>query len=469
MIHYFERTVVYRAFNKCNWDNWEEWPEGSEPHHSAVLGDPQIVDAFSYPTRPAILMALTRILSDNYLHRNYQIMHKVLKQHSTLFVGDLFDGGREWNDTDWFPEFDRFVSIFPKQENNRRYWPVPGNHDVGFGTGIKYRNYKRFRAYFGSTEDYTVLGNHSVVFLDTVSLSDTDNKDISGAMTEFLQSMKDDDHPSKKYPRIVITHVPLYRDPEMQQCGPWRDSPNKFPLMKGVQYQTVIEYKYSREILDWIKPKLILSGDDHDYCHVRHPLDRSGLDANDHTYSHGKDTVGRQFADEITVKTTAMTGGQRWPAVQLLSLWNPIDKVGESLNPANEEQWHDTGDQTVLHDTYESHLCFLPDFIFPIICYSVLAVISFGSLFLCTILPRITAKLQHILTSVRFTNKKDEILPLTEGGSFKGKSIGRSSLIKQLLLDWQLPNKASWSSFLVQSLLLGAFILYAFHKAYTSI
>ncbi|VEU20517.1 DEKNAAC101239, partial [Brettanomyces naardenensis] len=51
-IHYFERTVVYRAFNKCQWSNWEKWSDDSYPHHAVVIGDPQIVDAFSYPTRP---------------------------------------------------------------------------------------------------------------------------------------------------------------------------------------------------------------------------------------------------------------------------------------------------------------------------------------------------------------------------------------------------------------------------------
>lgn len=468
-IHYFERTAVYSAFGKCNWRKWEQWPKDSDPHHSIIIGDPQIVDAFSYPTRPGPLMWLTRILADNYLHRNYELMNRVLKQHSTIFVGDLFDGGREWKDKDWFQEFDRFNRVFPEQKDNRAYQQIPGNHDVGFGTGISYDVYKRFKTFFGDADTYVTLGNHTIILLDTVSLSDTDNDLVAKSSREFLESFQKPDHPAKKFPRIVITHVPLYRNPKDQKCGRYRESSKLFPIVKGKQYQTVIEYKYSREILDWIKPKLILSGDDHDYCHIRHPLSRSGLDKQDHIYDENHDSVGRDFSDEITVKSSAMTGGIRWPAIQMLSLWNPGEEGG--LNPADSEIWQETGSQTVLHDTFESHLCYLPDFLRPLIWYGVLAVISYLSLFFCTVLPYQASKLESRLSNLPIFRQKREILPLSEkltDDQFKAK-FSKKPILVNLLLDWQLPIRPDWSSFVIDTAILTVFIIYTFHRSITSI
>lgn len=468
-IHYFERTAVLSAFNKCKWENWEQWSKDSDPHHSIIIGDPQIVDAFSYPSRPGLLMWLTRVLADNYHQRNYRLMNKVLKQHSTIFVGDLFDGGREWQDKDWFKEFDRFNRIFPTQKNNRVYQQVPGNHDVGFGTGISYDVYKRFKTFFGDADTYVTLGNHTIILLDTVSLSDSENELVAKSSREFLNSLQREDHPAKELPRIVITHVPLYRNPKEQKCGRYRESTKLFPIVKGKQYQTVIEYKYSREILDWIKPKLILSGDDHDYCHVRHPLGISGLDEQDHVYNEGHDSVGRDFSDEITVKSSAMTGGIRWPAVQLLSLWNPGENIG--LNPADSEIWQETCRQTVLHDTFESHLCYLPDFLMPLIWYGVLAVISYLTLFFCTVLPVQASKLESLLAALPIFRQKREILPLSEklqNDQFKAKAFKRS-VMANILCDWQLPIRPDWLSFAVESVVLTAFIMYAFQRSITSI
>ncbi|GMF05349.1 unnamed protein product [Ambrosiozyma monospora] len=156
-VHYFERTYVYSTIKKCAWSGWEDWPAGSDPHHSVVIGDPQIVDAFSYPDRPNIITRITQSLSDNYLHRNHVIYNKVLKPHTTLFVGDLFDGGREWEDDIWFEEYERFHEIFNEVDGNRVFKALPGNHDIGFGNTVKTPTYQRFKTFFGDVNDYVVL------------------------------------------------------------------------------------------------------------------------------------------------------------------------------------------------------------------------------------------------------------------------------------------------------------------------
>lgn len=137
-----------------------------------------------------------------------------------------------------------------------------------------------------------------MVLLDSISLSHPD-KLIRKEPDNFLDQLNN--RISSTFPRILLTHVPLFRNPATQTCGPHREKRKPFPLQRGDQYQTVIEYEISRRILNTIKPTLIFAGDDHDYCDITQEYDGGA-------------------AREITVKSAAMTGGIKHPAVQLLSL-----------------------------------------------------------------------------------------------------------------------------------------------------
>lgn len=117
---------------------------------------------------------------------------------TVLFLGDLFDGGREWStalgaskeaesvdkrwrkygQNFWLKEYIRFGRIFYDtwiQGGQRPYRKIitslPGNHDLGLGMGIRVPVRKRFNTYFGSGNRIDFIGNHSFVSLDTVSLS----------------------------------------------------------------------------------------------------------------------------------------------------------------------------------------------------------------------------------------------------------------------------------------------------------
>ncbi|SCU81817.1 LADA_0C01244g1_1 [Lachancea dasiensis] len=324
LIQYYEVSVVKRAMKRCQWSNWEEWPETATPHHMAVLADPQIMDAHSYPGRPWIANYFTQQVVDNYHARNWKYMHHILDPHSTFFLGDLFDGGRRWNDSDWMQEYKRFNQIFPKKPNRLTVMSLPGNHDIGFGDTVIPESWARFSTYFGDPSSKWDVGNHTIVLLDTISLSDSQNEAISAVPREFLDRF---DESPRSTPRVLMTHVPLWRDPNKQLCGAKRESQKPFPMAKGEQYQTVIDWGLSQEVLQKIEPSLVLSGDDHDYCHI------------EHTYLSDR---GSTRADEITVKSCAMNMGISRPAIQLLSLYNP-DLLSTSK------------------DTYHTNICYLPD------------------------------------------------------------------------------------------------------------
>lgn len=115
-----------------------------------------------------------------------------------FFLGDLFDGGREWStrtstspekqyrrygDDFWMNEYRRFGDIFfkhwgdggmqprPGQPGRRIISSLPGNHDLGFARGVQVGVRDRFNAYFGDGNRIDIIANHTFVSIDSVSLS----------------------------------------------------------------------------------------------------------------------------------------------------------------------------------------------------------------------------------------------------------------------------------------------------------
>ncbi|OWB65531.1 hypothetical protein B5S33_g3064 [[Candida] boidinii] len=466
-IHFCERTYVYNTIKRCQWDQWEDWSHDGNPvssavnpYHSVIIGDPQIIDEFSYPNRTVgTFLKISQFIVDNYLHRNHVYIKKLLNPDSILFVGDLFDGGRDAENEAWYDEYKRFNKIFNKFEDTKMITSIPGNHDVGFGDGVKSDVLNRFKTFFGDANDYLIMGNHSLILMDTVSLSNVENKEVNRESSYFLNSLNDKTHKIHKYPKILLTHVPLYRFTERQLCGPLRERTNKrFPVMKGKQYQTVIEYDISQRILNAIKPKIIFSGDDHDYCHIRHPLQH----ADDPSSIKGS---GESFTDEITVKSSAMTGGIKKPAVQLLSLWNPLD-ANDIETRDKDYIFEETGGLVVRHDTLQSRICYLPEGYHSIRIYVTLLLFNIISFIVVFIPHRMSFKIMkfyHKLNSLILNNNNRNsdytLLPMNKdkpsliakqknGGGFK------DTLLKLLNKDWEISDKID-----IKSLLLNVIVI----------
>ena len=133
-----------------------------------------------------------------------------------LFLGDLFDGGREWATVDskspdkryhkykdnfWLKEYGRFGNIFDKiwsessaavrvgQPGRKMISSLPGNHDLGFAAGIQKPVRKRFNTYFGEGNRVDVIANHTFVSIDAVSLSAMDSQ--AGTDQELYQPTVD--------------------------------------------------------------------------------------------------------------------------------------------------------------------------------------------------------------------------------------------------------------------------------------
>lgn len=462
------------------------------------IADPQLIDPHSYPDRPWPLQPLTFAHTDNYLKRSYIQLQELLHPDTIFFLGDLFDGGREWktdhgNTEDpewadgqrpqqeqqyvagwrkkygerfWLKEYNRFGKIFFEHWNDGGAEPnegqrgrkiiatLPGNHDLGFGDKIKIPIRERFETYFGEGNRVDVIANHTFVSIDSVSLSAGSSERpkeevdaITGPVENFLsrvQSLKrkavarelsyqqgvertfhhprvvedldqvDFSHMSTMdpgpetadFPTILLTHVPLYREPGTP-CGPlrerWppspppdgqteplqRDDRNAISVQRGYQYQNVLSEADSVRLISTIGNVVnAFSGDDHDYCEIVH-------------------TPQKNNVREITVKSMSWAMGIRRPGFLMVSMWNPVDADGHPLHSM--KTGHGSSDMTTASPTLESHLCLLPDQIGILIRYGILVAIS-----LLALLTR--AFLQPILNLKPFvtppTDTGDSDLPL---------------------------------------------------------
>lgn len=293
IVLYAEWIYPSKAFRQC------KWPLRDHAKHVAIISDPQIIDNYSYPGRMGILRSITEKVTDRFMARNFRLLHRRLKPDAIVFLGDLMDGGRNWEDDAWELEFQRYRRIFPISPSVVQMENLPGNHDIGCMKDIIPHSYERFEEHFGSANQVYSLGGVSLVTLDTNALMDTARPSIHGPARELLNNISS--HRDKYGPIILFSHIPLHR-PENSPCGFERESSKSLSWVYGHQYITEVDVALSNEILEKLKPTYIFSGDDHDYCKFTHEFGDN------------------EHSEEITLKSFSMAMSVKKPGFQLLSL-----------------------------------------------------------------------------------------------------------------------------------------------------
>lgn len=412
------------------------------------------------------------------MRRSFSTIQRNLAPDSVLFLGDLFDGGREWatgttsspekrykgyKDSYWRKEYRRFVKVFSDQwhegdagsmspRGRKMVASLPGNHDLGFGSGIQVPVRERFQTFFGKGNRVDIIGNHTFVSIDTVSLSAMDQPDPttgssgagSGANQEiwkdaahfldnasfhkakaeseemrllrnqteghsFEYKLADIQEPTLHegpqpegigLPTILLSHVPLFRQPATP-CGPNRehyppsadgelehDERNSITIGAGYQYQNALTPTISKDLVTKAGPNIV---------HV--------YSGDDHDYC---EISHREFSGspkEITVKSLSWAMGIRRPGFVLTSLWNPIDsETGKSIqsNPGA---------------TLQNHLCLMPDQLSVFIYYGTILALSLAILLVRSAITVLRAS---------ESGSAPPVLPLSEHRPYPSQDMGPS-------------------------------------------
>lgn len=381
---------------------------------------------------------MTVLYTDLYLGRAYRSLQQSLRPDATIFLGDLFDGGREWGTPQssspeerykkygskfWLKEYVRFSNLFLRSWNDggptasraepagrRILASIPGNHDLGFAAGIQPAVKSRFDAYFGPLNRVDVIGNHSFVSLDSVSLSAMDQVDpetgssgagdgsaAATATSKIWKPVEDFLVDAKNTRARAIEHTcrtqfnwnnpegDLLLSPVLQDVQPARPPPPdavrrqspaqplheissaSFPTIvlshvplfrsgttscgpmreRGTAIPLQAGYQYQNVLTPLISQDIVK--------HLRQEEVTQIYSGDDHDYCEIEHSEFTGRPKEITVKSMSWAMGVRVPGVQLVSLWNPVDceKVMSRSTPASEAP--------TPRDTIQNHLCLLPD------------------------------------------------------------------------------------------------------------
>lgn len=243
-----------------------EWPliDAKNDSHVLVVSDPQLIDRNCY----SVFVTSRAWISDLFMSRAFSKLMRHSKPDSVVFLGDLLDGGREWEDVEYNIEMNRFHWIFGhKKSGNDRIFH-PGNHDIGIGNTLVVKAAERFKATYDTELNLTrTIQNVTFVSINSLGLVEIDQNPLGNETVEFIEKFQS---PSNNT-IILLSHIPLYR-PDNTYCGPLRSlfARKTINQYRGHQYQNLLAQSTSEWLIEKLKPSLILSGDDHDICHYSH-------------------------------------------------------------------------------------------------------------------------------------------------------------------------------------------------------
>ncbi|WVR09143.1 hypothetical protein IAU60_006205 [Kwoniella sp. DSM 27419] len=317
LVIWFEVGDFFHSLSTCRFP--DSILRRSHPHikdppaHVVLLADTHVPHpVLSYPpdSRPWVNW-IKQQMDELFMRKSWNVVMRLGRVDAVIVLGDMLDCGRGvMSDAEYEDYHGLFRSIFRLPEGTPMHF-VPGNHDIPLGPNRLFspQSRDRYAAHFSPPNTILPIANHSLIMLDAVGLVEEDYRryaaemqfgewdGLEGGVIEFVKDLGDT---PPTQPRILISHIPLAR-PEASTCGPLRE---KGRILKGAGpgYQNLLGSETSRFLLEALKPSVVFSGDDHDYCEYRHP------------------TGG---VKEVTIKSFSSSTGIRRPGFQLLSLVPP--------------------------------------------------------------------------------------------------------------------------------------------------
>uniref|UniRef100_A0A5B7B5Z3 Calcineurin-like phosphoesterase domain-containing protein n=1 Tax=Davidia involucrata TaxID=16924 RepID=A0A5B7B5Z3_DAVIN len=320
----------------------------------AVVTDPQLMDKTSLHLAPkSLALEIAQFYTDLFMRRAFMASVLPFKPDVILFLGDYFDGGPYLSDEEWQESLSRFKRDFDLnilESTNIQVHYLPGNHDIGYAALVSRmpKVIRRYEDEFGTRNYRFTIGKVDFIAVDAQTLDGHSQGNQTSATWNFIKNVSKD---TSLTPRVLLTHIPLYR-PDGTSCGPHRASPiisqrvTRAAHDQEILYQNYITEESTNNLLDLIRPVLILSGHDHDQCAVTH-MSKYGP------------------VREYTVGTISWQQGNLYPSFMLLSATNLAFPNASSSE-----------------DAISTHLCFLPVQLYIYIWYLSLFVLTLLALLL---------------------------------------------------------------------------------------
>ncbi|KAH8985697.1 hypothetical protein EDB92DRAFT_1881946 [Lactarius akahatsu] len=283
------------------------WPVPAKGNGDAdtrvlLVADAQVPDprALAHTESRLGTRYVAELAREVYVRRAWRTT-RLMRPHVVLFLGDMLKTGRSVRSDDEF-------AAYPAVEV--RY--IPGNADVDLGVSSPFSKHvrQRYERHFGRANQLLAAANHSLVLLDAPGIVDEDYMragpgtsfeewiPLRDGAIEFVKGLAGLEQPG---PTILFSHIPLHRA-ESKQCGPLRE---RGTIHRGVGHgwQKTLGKQTSAFLLETLRPAIVFSADDRDYCDVTHALPGSARETH-----------------EITVKSFSPARHISRPGFHLLSL-----------------------------------------------------------------------------------------------------------------------------------------------------
>ncbi|KAK8930605.1 hypothetical protein KSP39_PZI016829 [Platanthera zijinensis] len=338
-ILYGELIAYWVPLWTCSWPQLEEDLSSSSSIDRtevkvAIVADPQLMDRTSLSLAPkSLALETAKFYTDLYMRRSFRSSILPFKPNLVIFLGDHFDGGPYLADQEWKESYNRFKHIFGLEAHGRysdiQVYYLSGNHDIGYSNfhtqhpelpepgwtlsmplssweiptiishnsqpeyepsfpqssplatqGLpepvaKMQVIQRYEKEFGARNYRFSAGKLDFIVVDAQTLDGPKQGKETFLSWQFIKNISQADTVT---PRVLLTHIPLYR-PNDSLCGPHRSSSiinqrvSYAPPDQGIKYQNYLTKDTSDSLLHFIKPTLVLSGHDHDQCMVTHSTD----------------------------------------------------------------------------------------------------------------------------------------------------------------------------------------------------
>ncbi|KAF8622738.1 hypothetical protein AX15_006828 [Amanita polypyramis BW_CC] len=320
VVIWYEFGTYYWSLSSCKWPSLGSTNEKST--HVLLISDTQ----FIHGRNVGISQAWRRFLTDLNVRKNWHVTSR-LNPHAVIFLGDMLASGRTLRSAKEYNQAaQQFKSVFTLPGVPMYY--VPGNTDISLGMATKHSKDVKsfFTRSFGPLNQEFSIQNHTFIALDAPGLVDEDyqraaqgrdydnwNSPHEGTVA-FVRSVYVEGEPV-----ILLSHIPLSR-PTTASCGPLREK-GTIHRNVGQGYQSMLGKQTTQFLLETLRPSLIFSGDNRDYCEFTHSFVVSE-----------DDEMKQKKVREVTVKSFSMSRHIRQPGSQLLSLVNPSPSDGASFS-----------------------------------------------------------------------------------------------------------------------------------------
>ncbi|KAJ3488923.1 hypothetical protein NLI96_g2490 [Meripilus lineatus] len=324
-VFWFEHGIFYYTLWGCRWPKLSS-SQPVKPTHVLLLSDSQVRYT---PTNGRHRWSddIRRLLYHITIRKNWNYASS-MKPDAVVFLGDMLaSGSRVTRDDEYDQYYRMFKYLFPVPKSVSVYY-TPGNEDLGLRTDLRTAHAARYHydQYFGSANSRISITNHTFVMLDSPGLVEEDYirdehhteyehwTPLEGGAIEHVRkaySQSADADGDSHHPTILFSHIPLSR-PDTASCGPLREK-GSIRRGVGVGYQNTLGKKTTNWLFQNIRPCIIFSGDDRDYCDYSHQIS-SYLDIEDPAHPSVR---------EVTVKSFSPVKYVRNPGFHLLTLVPP--------------------------------------------------------------------------------------------------------------------------------------------------